>query len=137
VSERLAAFIYRWRLPLTALIDEYIHEFRSSLLRGSNELWLFPGEAGRYKGAKSFSGQITERIEKATGLRITVHQFRHAAVAILLKHRPGEYELARRLLGHRNIQTTIAFYSGLETTQANVLFGDIIRKQMRFGPDAA
>ena len=32
---------------LTALIDEYIHEFRSSLLRGSNELWLFPGETWR------------------------------------------------------------------------------------------
>jgi integrase len=122
---------------LTALIDEYIHEFRSSLLRGSNELWLFPGEAGGFKDAKSFSGQITERIEKATGLRITVHQFRHAAVAFLLKHRPGEYELARRLLGHRNIQTTIAFYSGLETAQANMLFGDLLNNKMRFGPDAA
>ena len=34
---------------LTALIDEYVHEFRPSLLRGSNELWLFPGEAGGTK----------------------------------------------------------------------------------------
>jgi hypothetical protein len=31
---------------LTALIDEYVHQFRSTLLRGSNELWLFPGESG-------------------------------------------------------------------------------------------
>ena len=122
---------------LTALIDEYIHEFRSSLLRGSNDLWLFPGESGGFKDAKTFSGQVSERIRKGTGLRLTVHQFRHAAAAILLKHRPGEYELVRRVLGHRNIQTTIRYYCGLETTQANVIFGDIVRKQMKFDEDGS
>ncbi len=122
---------------LTALIDEYIQEFRSILLRGHNDLWLFPGEAGGCKDAKTFSGQVTQRIDKATGLRITVHQFRHAAAAILLKHRPGEYELVRRVLGHRNIQTTINFYCGLETTQANKMFGDIVRQQMTFDPEPA
>jgi integrase len=50
----------------------------------------------------------------ATGLLMTVHQFRHAAGAIILKRRPGEYELVRRLLGHRNVQTTINAYVGLE-----------------------
>ena len=28
------------------IIDEYIHDFRSILLRGSNATWLFPGETG-------------------------------------------------------------------------------------------
>ena len=117
---------------ITELIDEYIHQFRSLLLRGSNDLWLFPGEAGGFKGARTVSEQITQRIEKATGLRITVHQFRHAAAAILLKHRPGEYELVRQLLGHRNVQTTIQFYCGIETMQATRIFGEIVRKQMKF-----
>jgi len=58
------------------------------------------------------------------------------AAAIYLKHRPGEYENVRRLLGHRNIQTTINFYCGLETTQANETFGRIIRDQIRLD-DAA
>ena len=62
-----------------------------------------------------FSKQITERIQKAVGLRITVHQFRHAAAAIYLKHHPGDYETVRQMLGHSNIQTTIKFYCGLET----------------------
>jgi integrase len=122
---------------VTELIDEYIYDFRLSLLRGSNELWLFPGEAGGFKDAKTFSGQITQRIEKTTGLRLTVHQFRHAAAAILLKHRPGEYELVRRVLGHRNIQTTNQFYCGLETVQANTIFGEIVRKQLNFKPEPA
>jgi hypothetical protein len=73
---------------LTGLIDEYVHHFRPSLLRGSNELWLFPGETGGCKDAKTLSDQITERVEKVTGLFITVHQFRYAAAAIWLQYNP-------------------------------------------------
>lgn len=64
---------------LTRLIDEYVHDFRPALLRGRNEDWLFPGQGGDAKGKSCLSAQITERIYKATGLRMTVHQFRHAA----------------------------------------------------------
>jgi hypothetical protein len=121
---------------VTELINEYIDDFRRHLLRGSNAPCLFPGVSGKPKTANMFSTQITERIESATGLRITVHQFRHAAAAIYLQHHPGSHETVRRLLGHRNIQTTINFYSGLETTQANVAFGKIIRQQMKFEQEA-
>jgi integrase len=61
-------------------------------------------------------------------------QFRHAAAAIYLKHRPGDYETVRRLLGHRDIQTTIRFYCGLETMQATEQFGKLIRQQIKFDP---
>jgi site-specific recombinase XerD len=118
------------------MIDEYIHDFRPTLVRGSNAGWLFPGVAGKPKTANMFSTQIAERIQKATGLRMTVHQFRHACAAIYLKHFPGQYEVVRRLLGHRNIQTTINFYCGLETTQASETFGNIIREHIKFD-DAA
>ena len=117
---------------ITELIDEYIHDFRPHLLRGSNTAYLFPGMTGEPKTASMFSGQITERVEDATGLRITAHQFRHAAAAIYLRHHPGAYEIVKRLLGHRNIQTTINFYCGLETTQANQEFGKLIRRQIKF-----
>jgi integrase len=101
---------------LTQLIDEYVHDFRPALLRGRSEDWLSPVRGA--KGKVSFSGQITNRIYKATGLRMTVHQFRHAAAAIILQSRPGEYELVRLCLGHRNVQTTINSYGGLENIQA-------------------
>ena len=103
---------FKFDQPLTDLVDEYVHEFRPALLRRANSLWLFPGENGKSKHPLSFSKQITARIQKTIGLRITVHQFRHAAAAIYLKHHPGDYETVRRLLGHRNIQTTIKFYCG-------------------------
>jgi integrase len=117
---------------VTELIDEYIHDFRPHVLRGSNSNCLFPGTSGGPKTASMFSSQVTDRIEAATGLRITAHQFRHAAAAIYLRHHPGAYEVVKRLLGHRNIQTTINFYCGLETTQANQEFGKIIRQKIKF-----
>lgn len=117
---------------LTKLIDEYIHEFRLTLVRGSNAACLFPGVAGEPKTANMFSTQITERIQKTTGVRMTTHQFRHSCAAIYLRHHPGDYETVRRLLGHRNIRTTINFYCGLATTQANGAFGKIIRNQIKF-----
>jgi integrase len=121
---------------VTTIINEYVHDFRPALLRGSNADWLFPGESGEHKEKISFSTQIVDRVEKSTGLRITVHQFRHAAGALILKHRPGEYELVRCLLGHKSVQTTIKFYLELETTQASEIFTDIVRNRLEFRPDA-
>jgi integrase len=67
---------------------------------------------------------------------MTVHQFRHAAGALILQHRPGEYELVRQLLGHRNVQTTINSYIGLETIQASEIFGKIVEAHMNEDFDA-
>jgi integrase len=112
------------------IIDEYANDYRSVLLRGSNGPWLFPGETGGVKTSRTLSLQVTARIEKACGLRITVHQFRHAAAAIYLKEHPGEWETVRQFLGHRNIQTTINFYTGLNMIQASHLFGAIVKKRL-------
>jgi integrase len=122
---------------LTALIDNYVDKHLHVLLRGSNEPWMFPGVKGDHKGLATLSSQITKRIHKATGLRVTVHQFRHAAAALILRANPGNYEYVRRILGHRKVQTTINFYIGLETAQATQEFGELVRSQMRFDPEAA
>ena len=92
---------------------------------------------GGHKGLATLSSQISKRIQKATGLHVTVHQFRHTAAALILRAKPGNYEYVRRILGHRNLQTTINFYIGLETTQATQEFGEIVRRELRFDPEAA
>jgi integrase len=122
---------------LTRLVDEYVHDFRPTLLRGRNEDWLFPGQRRGGKGKVSFSGQITKRIHKATGLRVTVHQFRHAAGAIILQRHPGNYELVRRVLGHRNVQTTVNAYIGLESIQASEIFHKILSDHLNEALEAA
>ena len=56
---------------------------------------------GRTERSRTLSLQITDRIERACGLRMTAHQFRHVVAAIFLKEHRGEYELARQFLGAR------------------------------------
>jgi hypothetical protein len=97
---------------VSKLIDKYVHNFRPVLLRGRNEDWLFPGMRGAAKGKITLSGQITERVLKLTGLRVSAHQFRHAAAAIILQRHPGNYELVRLMLGHRPRRPPHAAISG-------------------------
>jgi len=122
---------------LTRVIDEYVHGFRPIVLRGRNDDWLFPGQRGGAKSSILFSGQITQRIYQATGLRMTVHQFRHAAGALILECRPGEYELVRQLLGHRNVQTTINAYIGLDNIHASEIFSKIVMQHLDDDLEAA
>jgi integrase len=79
----------------------------------------------------------SERIYKGTGLRMTVHQFRHAAGALVLQQHPGNYELVRLLLGHRSVQTTINAYIGLENMQASEIYSEIVLQHMGDGLEAA
>jgi len=112
----------------TRLIDTYIHDHRPYLMRGRNHDCLFPGEDHDQKGSQTLGEQITQRLWKAIGLKVTPHQFRHAAAAIVLRKHPGNYELVRRILGHRNLATTTAFYIGLESVEATRQFGEILRE---------
>jgi integrase len=122
---------------VTRIVDEYVHDFRPTLLRGRNDDWLFPGLNDGPKGKVAFSGQIAKRIWKHTGVQMTVHQFRHAAGALILKQRPGEYELVRQLLGHRSVQTTINCYIGLEMIQASEIYTEIVLKHLNRDMEAA
>jgi hypothetical protein len=55
---------FKFDEPLTGLIDEYVHEFRPTLLRGANSNWLFPGENAEPKHRLEFSKQITRVFRK-------------------------------------------------------------------------
>jgi integrase-like protein len=120
---------------ITPLIDEYIHDFWPTLLRGRKEDYLFPGMRSGAKGKVSFSGQITKRVFKLTGLRITAHQFRHAAGAIILQEQPGNYELVRQILGHRSLSTTIRCYIWLKNVHAHQIYQKIVRKRLKIDPE--
>jgi integrase len=111
---------------VTAMIETFIHDHRPELMRGHNHDYLFPGEAGSHKDVKTLGGQITKRIEREIGLTVTPHQFRHAAAALILRADPGNYELVRRVLGHKSLATTTSFYIGLETLSAAERFGEIV-----------
>jgi integrase len=100
------------------LVDLYLRDYRHLLAVDPGD-FLFPGKrAGCSKGGKSLSQQINRTVYKYTGLEMPAHRFRHAVGKIFLDRNPGQYEVVRQLLGHKNIKTTIEFYAGAEGAAA-------------------
>jgi integrase len=107
-------------LPETVdLLDSYLRVWRPILCSYSTTPFLFPGDfADQPKGKGTLSAQIKKLVFAYTRLDMPAHRFRHAAGKIYLDQNPGQYEVVRQLLGHKDISTTIAFYTGAETASA-------------------
>ncbi len=99
------------------LIERYLREFRPRLAPADSTA-LFPGRCGGPKVVRGFADQISNTIHAHTGMRINPHLFRHVAAKLYLDGNPGGYEVVRRVLGQRSINTTTRFYTGLETASA-------------------
>ena len=116
----------------SARVQRYIKDWRCLFLPKSNP-YLFPGRDGKAKDQAALRKQIEKTLWDHAALRLTPHQFRHAAAKILLDARPGFYEVARKLLGHKSMMTTYSHYAGAETQAAVELYGDIITDHRRTG----
>jgi integrase len=113
--------------PSVELIERYLKEFRPQLASPSCSA-LFPGRWGGPKKPVTLGVQITQCIRSHTGLVMNPHLFRHAMAKIYLDANPGGYEVVRRVLGHRSINTTTAFYTGVEAAAAVRHFDNVVLK---------
>jgi site-specific recombinase XerC len=80
--------------------------------------FLFPGDQGRHKSESALRQQIMGTIRKYVGIVVNPHLFRHFLAYMHLRAHPGEYEIVRLCLGHKRMETTLAFYAGFETEAA-------------------
>jgi integrase len=111
-----------------ALLEFYLEKYWP-LLPNADGPFLFAGKSpGRPKATHALSRQIDEAVFQRTGMHMPAHRFRHATAKIFLDRNPGQYEVVRRLLGHRDIRTTIAFYAGTETPAAARHYAETILK---------
>jgi integrase len=108
------------------LIERYLARFRPALAPGSSA--FFPGGSNGTKHGNTLREQIADAVFTHTGMRVNPHLFRHIAAKLFLDANPGSYEVMRRVLGHRSIETTTAFYTGLETASAVRHFDQTILK---------
>jgi integrase len=113
-----------------AILSWYVREYRPFLLKEPSDA-LFPGEGGRAKPSGTLSMQLSRTVFRYTGLRFNTHLFRHTGGKIFLDARPGHYEVARRVLGHRSTATTTSLYTGAETRTAGLHFASIIAERRR------
>jgi integrase len=108
-------------LPLPArtqgLLTSYVKSYRPLQIQEQHR-FLFPGRGYKSKQSTALGTQITAMLKAELGIAMTAHQFRHVAGYLFLLQNPGAYEVVRRLLGHKDIQTTIDFYTDLDLPQA-------------------
>ena len=114
---------------LVYLLDRYLQHYRPRLLTAPCP-WLFPGENGDERSS-GFGVQIGNLIAKEIGVTMTPHQFRHLAAKLYLDRRPGDYETVRRLLGHKDIATTMRFYRELDTVLAVQRYGELVTELLQ------
>jgi integrase len=108
----------------------YVREHRPHLVNVPSDA-LFPGKNGKSKHPNTVGNQVSETVLRYTGMPFNTHLFRHAGGKIFLDARPGQYEVMRRVLGHRCITTTTSIYAGAETRSAGTHFASVIAERQR------
>jgi integrase len=103
----------------------YVREWRPILLSEPHDA-LFPGENGTAKHPNTIGKQISDAVERYLGIKFNTHLFRHAGGKIFLDAKPGQYEILRRVFGHKSLSTTTGIYTGAETRSAGQLFAQVI-----------
>lgn len=104
-------------LPLSNMVRTYLEQFRPRLFKGTND-YLFPSRDGKAKRSDTLSKQISRLTWDRCGLKINPHLFRHFVATKVIEAQPGNYEGARRLLGHKNSNTTYNHYESTEGKSA-------------------
>ncbi|MFB9150960.1 site-specific integrase [Roseovarius ramblicola] len=111
---------------LVRMIERHI-SLRSPRLCPPGTPYLFPKRDGsRPMQAEQLADSLKLCLKRELGLDVNMHLFRHFAAHLLLKSAPGNYEAARRLLGHSRLSSTINAYTGIETTEVSRRYGEII-----------
>jgi integrase len=122
------------------LLELYLRRARPVLNRAGGR-WLFPGHRATHpKCPDVLLRQVQTLVRDRLGLEVTLHFFRSLAGQLFLNERPGEYETVRRLLGHRQMETTVTHYVGAEAKAAMQRVDAVIlglRRQARGAPEPA
>jgi integrase len=117
---------------LAKLIDEWQRDFRP-IIAAPECTYLFPGHGTGEASItpQGFREAVKDTTRRHIGVTVTPHQFRHTAAKRFLKEYPGQYETLRRLLGHKDIGTTIKSYCSSEQESDYLRFDEMIEDNLR------
>ena len=121
--------------PVVRLMDSFIADHRP-LLAPAGSRFLFSRRSGDAPiDYNSLALRIKDTMRSELGVDFSSHNFRQLAGLIWLLEHPTEYEVVRRLLGHKAASTAMDFYVGLRTDAAHKAFTGLL-KRYRGGNDA-
>lgn len=112
---------------LSHMLDYYVTVFRPVLLPQPSR-HLFISQSGSAKGPSALAKQFSAFIRREIGVTVHPHLMRHFAAHIFLEKNPGQYEVVRRLLSHKNTSTTVKLYAGLEDAAAFERYDHLIKR---------
>lgn len=92
------------------ILETYLDRYRPLLLHGHSKS-ICVSQSGKTKSAHVLGRQFRGFVKRATGLDLNIHAVRHLCAYLYLKENPGQYEVIRQLLGHKDLWTTIEFYA--------------------------
>ena len=93
---------------LDVLVKKIPHGLKNNL--------IFPDENGGLMRHSVFD-KLWTRYQKATGLKLTPHQFRHAYASYILFDAGVDVKVAQELLGHASIEMTRNIYTHISQTK--------------------
>ena len=102
---------------LAKMLIEYRNDIAPKII-GRRPDSLFVNADGARKHQATVSHLISRYLKKHEGILLSPHQFRHVSAMVMLNHSPGNFEGVRQLLGHSSVQTTAAFYAGIDSRRA-------------------
>jgi site-specific recombinase XerC len=121
---------------LAVHLDRYVAVFRPVLSQPTISA-LFLSQSGARKSSSALSKQLAAFVRREIGVTIHAHLMRHLAAHLFLLGNPGEFESVRRLLGHKNVETTVRFYEGLLTDDAFARYDALIDELRQIAEDGA
>ena len=112
----------------SAILHRYITLLRGKLTETKGTA-LFPRFSdGLPRDPANLGAGLSALVFRETGLKMNPHLFRHFAAKLYLDSHPGQYEVVRRLLKHKTLQTTISFYAELTSQHAFDSYSETLAK---------
>ena len=119
---------------LCKYLDVYVSRCLPILVRGGST-YLFPNTTGGSKTPGSLSVQLKTFLKRETGLIFNSHLSRHLAAKLFLERNAGDYATVQMLLGHKDLQTTMRAYVGLEQGDAIKRYDQMMDDLLEGGQD--
>lgn len=119
---------------LCKYLDVYVSRCLPILVRGGSR-HLFPNTTGGSKTPGSLSVQLKTFVKREAGLIFNAHLSRHLAAKLFLDRNAGDYATVQMLLGHKDLQTTMRAYVGLEQGDAVNRYDQMMNDLLEEGQD--
>ena len=115
---------------VSRVLSRYLDHHRQHLSADAGTA-LFPRRSGGPRRPDDLGHSLRKLIWRETGLVMNAHLFRHLAGMLFLQRHPGEFETVRRLLGHKKLDTTMAFYARFDAMWAARRYDEVVLSQYR------